>query len=833
VRLKKLSLILISLFILLASVVFIFRNQIVISSINHYFLTDDKEVTCIDLSFTSSLDVLIRKACIKTPQATITIENARLAFSSMFQVGSIDIEAMEIKAKKELLEITSNNQETLSKKYLTNYLSEIAQFTVPLQLTANNINYLPFYNIEIPEKPYFHGQLITENRKIHFSLKDMSQKTILSAELTPQDKSFTALLNADLAKLQQFLVIHQLTLPAQLNEEVVAKGKFKTRLQWHEQVFTADSQLSNFSLSQPEGAEQNASINIDGMLSWQTILDENTVNFTIKEQSLVDIDFNDNQLLEYITSRNIPAALVSIIKHNPTHGLTLTLQDSVQVDLDKQAILLSTIELTSKHNKETLQVKLSDTTFSYHSNSFALEQINFAVKAKLIMEALNSLTNQPVKIMSSGQLKQSELGWKLAFSPTNSIEFPQLKSSSAKVNTAENTDNQNLFSTTKSVVNWQGHMHIEQLEVADLSIHLIGKASQLKIANLALIEQLVLEADITGTAKNGSLVAQVFADEQFIANVELSDNLSNPKFDVFASNLALTELLTLTLQLPIDISLIDGNLNYHLSGQLTDSANWLNNVATLNLSINDVTGEVDNTWIQELNWKHELLLSHKAIKTLETNKRNNLTMAKIEIAPPLTEVEMQTTINFKDNEFSIKASRVNAKLLGGRLNIETAQWPFVENHSVDVQLSDIDLEKLLELDPKQGIIVTGKISGILPISTNGKRFTISGGELHNISDGIIKVANNATVEQLKESDPQLKLAFDAMQNIHYHHLSSDVSMAKDGYMLFDTKIKGINPDLDNEVNLNVNLSYDLLGLLESLNITKDLEQNLIDKVQKN
>lgn len=135
--------------------------------------------------------------------------------------------------------------------------------------------------------------------------------------------------------------------------------------------------------------------------------------------------------------------------------------------------------------------------------------------------------------------------------------------------------------------------------------------------------------------------------------------------------------------------------------------------------------------------------------------------------------------------------------------------------------------------PKQGIIVTGKISGILPISTNGKRFTISGGELHNISDGIIKVANNATVEQLKESDPQLKLAFDAMQNIHYHHLSSDVSMAKDGYMLFDTKIKGINPDLDNEVNLNVNLSYDLLGLLESLNITKDLEQNLIDKVQKN
>ena len=79
---------------------------------------------------------------------------------------------------------------------------------------------------------------------------------------------------------------------------------------------------------------------------------------------------------------------------------------------------------------------------------------------------------------------------------------------------------------------------------------------------------------------------------------------------------------------------------------------------------------------------------------------------------------------------------------------------------------------------------------------------------------------------------ELKLAFDALENLHYHHLSSEVSMIDDGYMLLVTEIKGRNPDLDNEVNLNLNLSYDLLGLLESLNITEHFESKVLESLQK-
>ena len=89
------------------------------------------------------------------------------------------------------------------------------------------------------------------------------------------------------------------------------------------------------------------------------------------------------------------------------------------------------------------------------------------------------------------------------------------------------------------------------------------------------------------------------------------------------------------------------------------------------------------------------------------------------------------------------------------------------------------------------------------------------------------------VEELKASGAQLKLAFDALENLHYHHLYSNVSMADDGYMLLDTVIKGVNPDLGNDVNLNLNLSYDLLGLLESLNITEQFESKMVQGLQNN
>ena len=123
--------------------------------------------------------------------------------------------------------------------------------------------------------------------------------------------------------------------------------------------------------------------------------------------------------------------------------------------------------------------------------------------------------------------------------------------------------------------------------------------------------------------------------------------------------------------------------------------------------------------------------------------------------------------------------------------------------------------------------------GELPISFDGQKFTITHGKLYNISDGLIQVINNPGVAELKNNNSQLKLAFEALENLHYQKLTSGVSTADDGYMLLTTKVKGHNPDIDNEVNLNLNLTYDLPGLLESLSIADAFEKDIIDGFNKN
>lgn len=850
---------------LLASVVFFARKHIVAYSINDYLLAHKAQLSCIEFNFTPSLNLIISKVCIHSPKADIELENVslQLKFSSTIPVSAIKIEAMSIKAKAKLLEQGAANQQAFDESSVKHFLATIAQFTVPLPITIEKFTYLPFTQVDNTEKPVFYGQFIANKNNIKLTLKDLKQANILSVNLTPEGKSFTAKLDADLAQIKLFLAVHQLKLPAKLDKNLIITGKLTTQLQWHKETLTATSQLNNVAIDSiirieksdiaksgkeksgiaQTGLAQSDSFNINGMLSWQTRISADQALFTIDEQSVVNTNFSEQKLGEFLVRKNIAADVINIIKDNPSNGLIIKPQGRVQIDFATQQVFIASVELTSNNKEKPLHLTFTDNFLTYKKSeplNFTLKQSNYAAQAKLLISRLNNISKQAVNIASTGKMTQHNLGWQVTFSPTTTLELSMLKLSksplnSTKINSTANTINKHALSIKKIMVNGQGTIDIDNQGRTELSLQLNSQLSQLKIANIAQIAQVELQADISGKLQDISITANISADKQPLANVKLNGVITEPRLDIFAKNLDLTELLTLNLNLPIELSLIDGSISYQLSGQLTDIDNWLNNAARLEVSIHDVTGDVEDTWLQELNWQQEFILSDGDISTVGVDKKptNNLTIAKVETTPPLTEFSAQTALSFNNKALSVIATDIDAKALGGSVNIAQAHWPFDISRSVNVQLTSIDLEELLELDPKQGIIVTGKISGNLPIMFNDQQFTIAGGKLHNVNNGIIKVANNPTVEELKASDIQLKLAFDAMQNIHYHQLSSDVSMANDGYMLFDTVIKGRNPDLDNDVNLNLNLSYDLLGLLKSINISEHLEQSLIDGLQKN
>jgi len=272
-------------------------------------------------------------------------------------------------------------------------------------------------------------------------------------------------------------------------------------------------------------------------------------------------------------------------------------------------------------------------------------------------------------------------------------------------------------------------------------------------------------------------------------------------------------------------------LSYSVEGQISDLSAIENTPLTISLAITSVSGEVEGIWLQELNWQQNFSYLAGKLSTRGSSE-DNLTVALIDTPTPIAKLSISTALSYQ-KDFKISVAKLKGDILGGSFSIPKAQWPLEHGHSVNVQLTHIDLAQVLALDEKQGIVVTGNISGHLPIFYDGEKYTMENGELHNVSNGLIQIMNNPAVSKLKASNTQLQLAFDALQNLHYNQLSSDVSMADDGYMLLETVIKGRNPDIDNDVNLNLNLSYDLLGLLESMSITKQFEEKIIKGLQIN
>ena len=858
------------------------RTKIISYSLDSYLTEYQAELTCADFTVTSSLDIVITKACIKIPQADIELKNSLIALSSSLEFTKVEVGSLSITGKAKFLppktKKVNNNKEDLQ-----DYLTQIAKLNLAIPIEIEKFTYKPFIANSLKKntsnKTIYSGHVTANENTFELSLKINEQVDILSAQLMSKCKSFTTKINTDLAQLRSFLAIHQVSLPKELGTKTTTLGQFNSQITWQNNELIANSQLKEFSVENYTGINESGPFKVNGTLAWQTRITDtkgqpSQLKIEIADTSTIGFKYDEQALINYLTQQNSSAELISIIKANPTKGLIIKPQANIEIDFNKQKLKVSHIEIVTNsaaHNAADtaenstvplLQLTLSDAVMNYQTEQkfrVNLNKVKFEIDTKLTIDQLNNLTEEPLKITSSGTIEQLNNKWKITL-PTDSTQVSLSKLIFAKGNNTEislessieNNIERNTANKLESMATidnfftfFHGDIFVNNEGIESYSLESTSNATHFKAGKIAAIEELQLRAKIKGESESINITANVKADKQPISTIKVIGNLNQPNVEIFANSLALTDLLSLDLKLPMNVELIDGSLSYHFSGKLKDVGNLLNNSAILTVSIADMSGEVDNTWIHGLNWQQNLSINQGEITTItepksknkdkrkSKSKRNNFTIAKIDTSPSLSNISAQTSISYQENSFALFATDLKAELLGGNIKIDKAQWPFSIKHSVNVQLTSIDLTKLLELDPKQGIIVTGNISGDLPVNYNGKNFMIVGGKLHNIDNGIIKVADNPTVEQLKLDDPQLKLAFDAMQNLHYHLLTSDVSMDDTGYMLFDTTIKGRNPDIDNDVTLNLNLNYDLMGLLESLNITSQIEQKLIDRLQKN
>ena len=176
-------------------------------------------------------------------------------------------------------------------------------------------------------------------------------------------------------------------------------------------------------------------------------------------------------------------------------------------------------------------------------------------------------------------------------------------------------------------------------------------------------------------------------------------------------------------------------------------------------------------------------------------------------------------------------SDFSAGFFGGTAVIEHVDYDLAGNKAETVlQLSNIPLQKLLDLQGTRKIYATGTIKGSIPVKMEKETLEIVDGAMNAESSGQIIYAT--TPEERAAANQGLRTTYEALSNFLYARMNSSVSMAPDGRSVITIRLQGNNPDFQagRPVELNLTLEQNLLDLMRSISISSNVEQIISEKV---
>ena len=843
------------------------------------------KVNCLDIRVARNMTVIINKLCLQSTKADIEIEYMVLEWQVFpkFKITNIDIKRANVNGTEHLFSNIAPNYKRnkhyndnqnipqLLSETLQPYIKKIKQFELPININITELSYLPFVVKNEPKnqsliqqkKPYW-ASLSAVDSKLSFSLKNADKITFIKGELsrvTNKSKAeFSITVSSKLKLLKNFVNTHQLPITAKFQKLFTANkvsGHLDTVIKYQADSISIHNQIPNLTIISENGMDRSGAYKLKAALNFKSQLplrankaaepaknrksykSNPQITLTFAGNNFLSLEYSQEHFFAMLEQHHVSPAIISILEDNPVANLAITSKDNATLTLNNKQLNLSSIELSATGKKRAHHVKLDNITLDFannFANNFASKAINslmiesFIIDSQLKLADIAKYTAAPLALHLEGSLQKTEKQTDLELHENSLITAKNIVLTKQLPNATVTTKNNALIKLQTLITKVEGNLQLKADNTLNSSLKVNSNASQLDIPNIIKVNLFELVSKIKGDFDDIQINATASADGINLGSIIIVGPVLTPKVNLIANKLKLTDLLSLNIQLPTKIELIEGRLNYSLSGQLTDLSQFDKNLINASISLTSVSGEVEGVWLTDLNWQQNFTLFNSKVTTLPNNTEN-LTIELIDTPTPITKLSVNTNWTF-NNSFKLSASNLKADVLGGNFSVPKIEWPFKHGHSANVQLNSIDLEQVLALDKKQGIVVTGDISGQLPITFDGDKYIIEKGELHNIRNGLIQIRNNPAVTELKENNTQLQLAFDALQNLHYHQLSSAVSMADDGYMLLETVIKGRNPDIDNDVNLNLNLNYDLLGLLESMSITQRFEDNIIKGLQK-
>ncbi len=168
---------------------------------------------------------------------------------------------------------------------------------------------------------------------------------------------------------------------------------------------------------------------------------------------------------------------------------------------------------------------------------------------------------------------------------------------------------------------------------------------------------------------------------------------------------------------------------------------------------------------------------------------------------------------------------VKGSVFGGEFSLDTYTIG-KPNQVANVKFENIDASKLVTLDDKSGIVLTGRLAGSLPIHFDSGKIEIIDGSLFSQGTGNLKITNNAAFDSVMQQQQELQPVLGLLTNLDIQKLNSSVALKNDGWLKLGVNLQGYNKQEQQQVNFNYNHEENVFTLLRALRLSDEITQKV-------
>ncbi len=146
--------------------------------------------------------------------------------------------------------------------------------------------------------------------------------------------------------------------------------------------------------------------------------------------------------------------------------------------------------------------------------------------------------------------------------------------------------------------------------------------------------------------------------------------------------------------------------------------------------------------------------------------------------------------------------------------------------TANVTFKDIDASKLITLDDKSGITLTGRLKGWLPLHFSDSGVEVTNGNLLNQGEGKLIISNNTAFDSVMQQQQELQPVLSLLKNLDIQKLNSTVALKSDGWLNLGVNLQGFNEPQQQQVNFNYNHEENVFTLLRALRLSDEITQKV-------